>query len=1010
MRRSFVVTILLGQLVIGLVALPAAQTAAAGPQSSTAAGANPANGVLNQGARTTEFDHGWKFKLVTTANTTDPTGLYGNSSNPLAAAVGFDDSTWRSLTLPHDWSIEQLPASSNSNATGYFPGGLGWYRKTFTLPPTLAGKRISIDFDGVYTNSYVYLNGTLLGNHPFGYVGFSFDITNAVHLDGTPNVLAVVVQALAPNSRWYSGAGITRNVHLTVTDPIHVTRLGTFVTTPNLATTIQSGFANVHVQAKVLNETGSAATVDVVNRVKDATGGVVATGTTSGVALGGNVYTDEMDIRVDNPHLWSTTDPYRYTLETEIRQGGTTRDSYTTRFGIRWFTVDPNQGFFLNGQHLKLQGVDLHHDEGALGSVNNYDALYREMSILKSMGVNSFRTSHNPPSPEWTDVCERLGIVMMVEAFDMWNNQKLSQDYHLYFGQPSNVPGKLWSDVDIQEMVDESKNSPAVILWSIGNEIPGWGSAASLPVADRLIADIRAIDTTRPIVAGSDQYRNPPNPGSVSEQMLLKLDGLGLNYNPAKAVDTLHARYPTKFFFESESSSETSARGAYQDPDFVNTGENYVPGKRLASSYDNNLASWTMSNEYGLKKDRDRKYFTGQFIWSGFDYIGEPTPYGVFPVKASSFGAIDTAGFPKDSYYLFKTQWTSAPMVHIVPMNWTSYRLGENVQVWANSNAPRVELFLNGVSLGEKSFVHKTSTDGVEYLETNECSNDDKNYTTGTACIGSYTSPNGSSGKLHLTWNVPFAPGTLVAVAKDDFGSEVARDRIETAGAPYTLKLTPDKTVLASDGKSLSYITVSVVDANGVEVPDAANAITLSVTGAGTLAGADNGKQDSAEGYKLPTHTAYNGKLLAIVQSAETPGAITVAASADGLVPVKTTLLATDQSGDGLVAIQPVHLRVKLGTTPTLPANVSGLHADGSIDSRAGDMGCAASAAHVAHRRLHRRSARSPERVSPRRRSCPSTASAASARTRPRCRSGRRRACPPPSRSTTTTAPPRTRP
>ena len=842
---------------------------------------NPADGVLNQGSRTLDFDKGWKFQLVNTVATTDPTGMYGNSANPLAAAVGFDDSAWRQVTLPHDWSIEQMPAATNSNATGYFPGGLGWYRKTFTLPTSMTGKRLSVDFDGVYMDSYVYLNGTLLGNHPYGYTGFSLDLTGLVHTDGvTPNVLAVVVQNKAPSSRWYSGSGITRNVHLTVTNGVHVARDGVFVTTPDLATTIANDRADVHVATQVQNDTGTDATAHVVTSVIDATGHVVASSTSADATVDGTAVSQ--DITVNSPHLWSTSDPYLYSLRTDVVAGGTTVDSYTTTFGIRWLVFSTTGGISLNGQHIKLQGVDLHNDEGALGSVDNYDALYRQMSILKSEGVNAFRTSHNPPSPEMVDVCQRLGIVMMVEAFDAWGSGKVANDYHLYFNQ--------WGDSDIEEMVNASKNSPAVIMWSIGNEIPGWTSASNLPVEQRLIADIKSIDTTRPVVAGSDQYRSVPSPTSVAAQMLNNLDGLGLNYDPAQVVDGLHAAFPTKFFFESESSSETSARGSYQDPQLVNTGENYTPGKRLASSYDNNLASWTMSDEYGLKKDRDRQYFAGQFIWSGFDYIGEPTPYGVFPVKVSSFGTIDTAGFPKDAYYEFQSQWTSAPMVHIVPMNWTDYKPGQDVTVEVFSNQPTVELFLNGVSLGAKSFDAKTSTDGVNYLETTECTNDDKNYHSG-ACPGSYESPNGSSGHLFLTWHVPFQPGQLVAVARNGSNQQVAKDEQDTAGAPATVTLTPDKVVLADDGKSLSYVTVNVVDAHGVMVPDASNAITFSVSGAGRFIGADNGKEDDAEGYTSTTHNAFNGKVLAIVESADgQTGPITITATSPGLAPATTTV------------------------------------------------------------------------------------------------------------------------
>jgi beta-galactosidase len=588
------------------------------------------------------------------------------------------------------------------------------------------------------------------------------------------------------------------------------------------------------------------------------------------------------DLRIARPHLWSTDDPYLYTLRTKLVRDGRVLDSVDTAFGARWFRFDPSGGFFLNGRALKLHGVDLHHDEGALGAAVNRDAIMRQMTLMKSMGVNAFRTSHNPPSPEMIDVCQRLGIVMMVEAFDTWRTPKVKYDYGRFFDANS--------DADIEEMVNEAKNSPAVVLWSIGNEIPDSTSVSvGVPIAKRLIADVRSIDTTRPIVMGSDKYRSVPAPGSAQDQILALLDGLGLNYNTAASVDALHARYPDKFFFESESSSETSTRGVYQDPDYLNTGENYTPGKRATSSYDNNLASWTMSGEYGLKKDRDRGFFAGQFLWSGMDYIGEPTPYDVFPVKSSFFGAVDTAGFPKDMYWLFRSQWTTAPMVHLLPMNWTDHEPGEPVSVWAYSNVDSVELFLNGRSLGVRSFDRKTTTDGRSYLETTEPTGDDKTVTSGPF-PGSYTSPNGSAGKLHLTWTVPFAPGELVAVARKD-GRTVARDEVDTAGPPATVRLTPDKRTIAADGRSLSYVTADVVDAHGVVVPDADNELTFDVRG-GRLAGADNGQEESAENYKSPNRAAFNGKALAIVQSGDRSGPITVAVTSPGLRPATTTIQA----------------------------------------------------------------------------------------------------------------------
>ncbi len=897
-------------------ALPAARTAASQQQ------VHPADGVLNEGSRTFAFDRGWKFRLVNSADTIDPSGVDGNSANPLAAAAKFDDSAWRHVTLPHDWSIEQLPDPANGDNTGYFPGGLGWYRKSFTVARTMVGKRLSVDFDGVYMNSYVYFNGRLLGRHPYGYTGFSFDITKLVHADGTTrNTIAVVVQNKQPSSRWYSGSGITRNVHLTVTDPVHVTRNGTFVTTPDVANTIRSGYAVAQVNTQVRDDAGTATGVRIVATVRDANGNVVARNRSTELTVGRSASNVPAELRIAHPHLWSTTDPYLYTLHTAVLAQHRTLDTYTTTFGIRWLDFSADGGVSLNGQHLKLHGVDLHNDQGALGSVDNYDALWRQMSILKREGVNAFRTSHNPPSPELIDVCQRLGIVMMVEAFDGWRIGKNPYDYHLYFDR--------WSDSDIAEMVDEAKNSPAVIMWSIGNEIPGWTSATSLPIEKRLIADIKAIDTSRPVVAGSDQYRSVPEPGSIAAQMVENLDGLGLNYDPAQTVDGLHAVFPSTFFFESESASETSARGIYQDPQLVNTGENYTPGKRLTSSYDNNLASWTMSHEYSLKKDRDRPFFAGQFIWSGFDYIGEPTPYAQFPVKASAFGTIDTAGFPKDAYYLFQSQWTDKPMVHIVPMNWTDYTKHHDVQVEVYTNQKTVELFLNGTSLGRKSFDTKTTSDGRTYLETTECTHDDKNFGSGP-CPGSYQSPNGSSGHLHLTWHVPFLRGTLVAVARDSSGRRVARDIQRSAGAPAAVRLTPDRTVVLADGKSLSYVTVDVVDSHGVPVPSADNAIRFAIRGAGRFLGADNGKQDDAHGYQARTHNAFNGKVLAIVESARNrPGPITISATGLDLTPATTTIFSVVRHTRGLVGLLPDYARARPGSTHTLPRAVTAVYADG---------------------------------------------------------------------------------
>ncbi|WP_171114952.1 MULTISPECIES: glycoside hydrolase family 2 TIM barrel-domain containing protein [unclassified Streptomyces] len=826
------------------------------------------------GRRDVPLRDGWRFALVDPGGTTDPTGAYADAADP-----AYDDSAWREVAVPHDWSIEQTPTTDHgtTSGTGFFPGGLGWYRLAFTLPPGYAGKRIAVEFDGVYMDAYVYCNGRELGRHPYGYTGFAFDLTDLVHTDGTTeNVLAVKVHNQLPSSRWYSGSGIYREARLVVTEPVHVPRWGTYVTTPQ----VTEQRARVRVRTDVLNASGGARPVEISSRITGPDGRTVAR-TSSTVDVTDSA-TETHELTVERPELWDFATPHhRYTLVTELRVDGETTDTYRTPFGIRTFRCDPDEGFHLNGTYTKLKGVDLHHDLGALGAATHIDAVRRQLTIMKSMGVNALRTSHNPPSPEVIRVCEELGIVLQVEAFDCWRRGKNRYDYGRFFDE--------WCERDATEMVRAARNSPAVIMWSIGNEVPDSTSTAGLAMADRIIAAIKAADDTRPVVIGSDKYRRLPAKGSAADLMLAKLDGLGLNYNTAKSVDALHAAYPHLFLFESESSSETSTRGTYQEPERLNTGENYTPGRRATSSYDNNLASWTMSGEYGHKKDRDRKWFTGQFLWSGIDYIGEPTPYDVFPVKASFFGAVDTAGFPKDMYYLFRSQWTSEPMVHLLPMSW-NHPKGETVEVWAYANVDTVELFLNGRSLGVRRFDTKKTTDGRTYLETTEATGDDKTFTDGPY-PGSYTSPNGSAGKLHLTWRVPFEPGMLKAVARSD-GRVVATDVLRTAGAPHAVRLTADRTSLAADGRSLVFVTAEIVDARGVVVPDAEHLIAIDVSG-GSLAGLDNGRQESAERYQASTRTAFHGKALAIVRSGSRPGPLKVTARVKGLrtgtVTVRTT-------------------------------------------------------------------------------------------------------------------------
>ena len=609
--------------------------------------------------RSTDFDAGWRFALVNRTAATDPTGAYEHAPDP-----SYDDSAWRRLDLPHDWSIELTPTPTGGTTagTGFLQGGLGWYRKTFTLPPALRGKRISLEFDGVYMDSELYLNGHRIGSHAYGYTGFAVDLTRYAHTDGhTPNVLAVKVRNEVPSSRWYSGSGIYRHVHLVVTRP-GPRRAPRRVRDHARARPQLPGRprprARPHRRGRRRRRHAA--------RARDLHACATRAGASSGRGAppSGRAPPRSATSASSTPRCGRPRHPRLYTLRTRVVRRGRVLDRTATTFGMRWFRFDPNHGFALNGRPMKLHGrrpaprsgrARRGHEPRCGGPPDaDHEAHGRQRPAHVAQPALA-RADRRLPG---------LGIVMMDEAFDTWRTPKVPNDYGRFFDANS--------DADVKEMVDAAKNSPAVVLWSIGNEIPDSTSPAGVPIAKRLIADVRSIDTSRPIVMGSDKYRSVPEPGSPQDQISSCSTGSGSTTTPRPRSTPCTRATRDTFLFESESSSETSTRGAYQDPEQLNTGENYTPGSRDASSYDNNLASWTMSGEYGLKKDRDRPYFAGEFLWSGMDYIGEPTPYfDVFPVKASFFGAVDTAGFPKDQYYLFQSQWTTRPMVHLLPMDWT---------------------------------------------------------------------------------------------------------------------------------------------------------------------------------------------------------------------------------------------------------------------------------------------------------------------------------------------------
>ncbi|MWV44769.1 DUF4982 domain-containing protein [Paenibacillus sp. HJL G12] len=846
------------------------------------------------GERKVNFNDDWRFQRETGGSITG------------AQAPDFDDHAWRSLTLPHDWSIE-LDFNASSPAThegGFLDGGTGWYRKTFTLPASMAGKRLSIDFDGVYMNSTTYLNGQVLGTYPYGYNSFSYDISDKVYTDGRENVIAVKVNNTQPSSRWYSGSGIYRNVYLTVTNPVHVARYGTFVTTPELEKAYANGKADVQIVTKVANDSAAAAEVSVKSTIVDANGSTVAAIESKKVMAGaGKVTSFEDKKSINHPTLWSTTNPYLYKVVTEVIKDGQTVDTYETTFGARYFKLDKNEGFSLNGQYMKLHGVSMHHDLGALGAATNARALERQMQIMKDMGVNAIRTTHNPASPELLEACNKLGLLVIEEAFDAWNQSKKSYDYARFFSAWSDRFASTWAEHDIKEMVDRDKNEPSIIMWSLGNEIYDTSSANGAATAGKLVDWVKQVDTTRPTTIGQNSANSRPLNSNI-KNVLDVVDVVGLNY-AENNYSYFHEQYPNWIMYGSETSSATRSRGVYTHPNSNNKMGTYSDLQQ--SSYDNDSVSWGRTAEDAWKQERDLKYIAGQFIWTGFDYIGEPTPYyDTFPSKSSYFGAVDTAGFPKDIFYYYQSQWTKEPMVHLLP-HW-NWKEGETVRVLAYTNAKKVELILNGTSLGEQSFESKTTSWGAPYLET-------------------------STGKTYLEWSVPFKTGTLEAVAKDEQGKEVARDRVVTAGAPAAVRLMADRQVISADGTDLSFVTADIVDSEGRIVPTADNQLQFSVSGSGTIAGVDNGNAASVERYKDNKRKAFSGKALAILQSTQRAGEIKLTVSSAGLRGDSVNVFsvpAVDGGEKTVAGVESVQVLTGIGEAPVLPQSVKVHYSDGS--------------------------------------------------------------------------------
>ncbi|MEO5591414.1 MAG: beta-galactosidase GalB [Chitinophagaceae bacterium] len=780
------------------------------------------------------FNQNWKFQLGVTND---------------ASGEGFNDAAWRSLQLPHDWSIE-LPFDSTSptgTGGGALRGGLGWYRKTFTLPAGSKDKNIFIDFDGVYCNSEVFINGHSLGVRPNGFISFRYNLTPYLKFNNQQNTIAVKVDnSQQPNSRWYSGSGIYRNVWLVTVNDIFVDHWGSSITT----SAVSDQSAGVNIKTTINNSKAGAADVVVKTTIYDEMRKPVQTHNTT-VSFSNNTVKElAQDFTVTKPQLWSVEHPYLYKAVTELLVNGKTTDTYTTVFGIRYFNFDADNGFSLNGKPVKIIGVCDHHDLGCLGAAINKRALERQLEILKAMGCNGIRTSHNPPAPELLDLCDKMGFIVMDEAFDMWKKAKNKYDYHVNWDE--------WHKKDLEDQVLRDRNHPSVFIWSIGNEIPEqWAGkdgkdSSGVIIARELAAIIKNLDTTRPITSA---LNNPYPENAIYKSGALDLVGFNYHHQDFK---TFPQKFPNQKFIATETVSALQTRGHYDMPSdsirrWPSRWDKPVTDANAdltCSAYDNCSAPWGSTHEETLKELLKFKFASGMYIWTGFDYIGEPTPYP-WPARSSYFGIIDLAGFPKDVYYLYQSLFTDKPVLHIFP-HW-NWKAGQTIDVWAYYNhADEVELFLNGKSLGVKK---KTNDD------------------------------------LHVMWRVVYQPGVLKAVSRMN-GRTILERTINTAGVPAGIVLTADRKSIHADGADLSFVTVKVVDKNGNLVPGADNLINFSLNGNAVIAGVDNGNPVSMESFKAYKRKAFNGMCLAVIQSNGKPGLVSLKANMEGLAPATIVITA----------------------------------------------------------------------------------------------------------------------
>lgn len=798
--------------------------------------------ALNLHAQRSEYllEKGWKFTK----------GEVSNAEMP-----AFNDAKWETVDIPHDWAIFgpfdknndlqnvavtqnfETQASLKTGRTGGLPYvGIGWYRTTFHSTP---GKQTTLIFDGAMSEARVFVNGKEACFWPCGYNSFYCDVTSLVNENGKNNTLAVRLENRPQSSRWYPGAGLYRNVHVVTTEKIHVPVWGTQITTPY----VKDEYASVCLRTTILNAGKTELTV--VTDIMDADGQVVSTKTNKGVINHGQPFTQ--NFIVERPKLWSPETPVLYKAVSKIYSGDTLLDTYSTRFGIRTIEYIADKGFYLNGKRRKFQGVCNHHDLGPLGAAINVAALRHQLTLLKEMGCDAIRTSHNMPAPELVELCDEMGFMMMLEPFDEWDIAKCDNGYHRFFNE--------WAEKDMVNMLRQYRNNPCVVMWSIGNEVPTQWSPEGYKVAKFLQDICHREDPTRPVTCGMDQVKSV-----LANGFAAMLDIPGLNYR-AHLYDEAYERLPQNIILGSETSSTVSSRGVYKFPVERKAGAMY--DDHQSSSYDLEYCSWSNIPDIDFARAEDHEWTIGQFVWTGFDYLGEPSPYdtNAWPNHSSMFGIIDLASIPKDRYYLYRSVWNKeAETLHILPhWNWEG-REGEKTPVFVYTNYPSAELFINGKSYGRQT-KHKNGT--VE-------------------------------NRYRLMWHdAVYQPGEVRVVAYDEQGNPVAEKTVRTAGKPHHIELVTDRSSLQADGKDLAYVTLRIVDKDGNLCPNDGRLVSFKVKGAGKYRASANGDPTCLDLFHKPEMHAFGGMLTVIVQSGEKTGEIELQATAKGIktgtirIPVK---------------------------------------------------------------------------------------------------------------------------